>query len=145
LASRSQDLTAEDDATMAAHDDMREEIRSLESRFDGLEKKVDQLPTKDDLSRFATKDDLLRFATKDDLVAFKDEIINNFRILAEDAKDSAKKAAEGFGATLYRIETDLADLNTKMDTKFSDHDKALGDHNERLMTLERARRRSRRS
>ena len=121
---------------MATNDDMREEILGLESRFDGLEKKVDQLPTKDDLSKFATKHDL---------VAFKDEIINNFRILAEDAKDSAKKAAEGFGVTLGRIETDLADLNKKLDTKFSDHDKALGDHNQRLMTLERARRRGRRS
>lgn len=129
---------------MATNDDMREEIPSLESRFDGLERKVDQLPTKDDLSRFATKDDLLRFATKDDLVAFKDEIIGNFRILAEDAKDSAKKAAEGFGATLERIETDLADLNRKMDTKFSDHDKVLGDHNQRLVTLERGRRNTRR-
>lgn len=138
---------------MATNDDMREAIRGLESRLDGLEKKVDQFPTrddllrfatKDDLSGFATKDDLSRLATKDDLAAFKDEIIGNFRVRAEDAKDSAKKAAEGFGATLDRIETDLADLNKKMDTRFSDHDKALGDHNQRLVTLERARRKTRR-
>ena len=138
---------------MATTDDMRDQIRSLESKFDGLEKKVDQLPTRADLSRFATKDDLSGFATKadlsafatrDDLVTFKDEISNNFRILAEDAKESAKKAAEGFGATLERIETDLADLNKRMAAKFSDHDKALGNHSQRLVTLERARGRSRR-
>ena len=76
---------------MANNDAMREETRRLESRLDGLEKKVDQLPTKADLSAFATKDDLLRFATKDDLVEFKDEIVNQCRVLAEDAKDSVKK------------------------------------------------------
>jgi len=120
---------------MATTDDMREQIRRLESRFDGLQKKIDQLPTRADLSGFATRDDL---------VTFKDEIINNFRVLAEDAEESAKKAAEGFGATLDRIETGLADLNKRMATKFSDHDKALGNHSQRLVTLQRARGRSRR-
>ena len=43
-----------------------------------------------------------------------------------------------------RIEGDLGDLNKKFDTKFSDHAKALADHNLRLVTLERSRRVSRR-
>lgn len=121
---------------MATDEDMRERLQSLETKFDGLERKIDQLPTKadlsgfatkDDLSRFATKDDLLRFATKDDLVAFKDEIIKNFRILADDAKESAKNAAEGYEATLDRIERDLGEMN-----------KSMAD---RLVTLETRRRR----
>lgn len=125
---------------MATDDDMRERIQSLETKFDGLERKIDQLPTKadlsgfatkDDLTRFATKDDLLRFATKDDLVAFKDEIIKNFRILANDAKESATKAAEGHQATLDRIERDLGEMNKRMGEKFSDHAKILANHNDR--------------
>ena len=109
---------------------------------------LSRFATKDDLSKFATKDDLSelraelsRFATRDDLVVFKDEIIKNFRILAEDAKDSAKKAAEGYGATLDRIERDLGDMNRQMGEKFSDHDRVLATHNDRLLTLEARRRR----
>lgn len=107
-----------DDASMATDDDMCERIQRLKSKFDDLEKKIDRLPTKDDLD------------------GFKDEIIKNCRILVEDAKDSAKQAAEGYGATLQRIETDLGKLNRKMDTKLSDHDRVLANYNERLLALE---------
>ena len=90
--------------------------------------------------RKQAKDDFTKFATKDDLVEFKDEIIGSFRVLAEDAKDSVKKAAEGYGATLERIETDLGELNRKVDTGFSDHHRTLANHNERLVALERSNR-----
>jgi hypothetical protein len=90
--------------------------------------------------QFATKDDLLKFATKDDLVAFKDEIIKNFRILSDDAKDSTKKA-EGFKATLDRIERDLGEMKKSMGEKFADHGKVLANRNARLVTLETRRRR----
>lgn len=125
---------------MATSDDMREQIRSLTEKVDGLEKKVDGLGLR--VGGLEQKVDLL--PTRDDLTGFKDEIINNFRILAEDAKASARNAAEGYGGTLDRIEQDLSELNKKMDTKFSDDDKALANHGQRLVTLERARRRSRR-
>ena len=111
---------------MATDDDMREQIRRLEERFDGLGKKVDRLPTRDELA------------------GFKDEIIKNFRILAEDAKQSAKNAAEGYGGTLEKIGRDLAELKQDMVTKFSDHDKALANHSQRLATVERSQRGSRR-
>ena len=111
---------------------MRESIQRLEAKFDGLEKKVDQLSTKIDVSELAIKGDL---------VAFKDEIIKNFRILADDANDSAKNAAEGYQATLDRIERDLGEMNKTMSEKFSDHDKVLSTHNNRLLTLETRRRR----
>ncbi|MEO8678616.1 MAG: hypothetical protein ABI665_06200 [Vicinamibacterales bacterium] len=150
---------------MATNDDMRERFDKLESRFDQLEKKVDQLPTKADwsgfatkadlsgfatkadlsgfatkadLSGFATKADLSGFATKADLIVFKDEIIKNFSILAEDAKVSVKKAAEGYAGTLDRIERDLVALNKKMDDNLSVHDQVLTNHVERIVALEQA-------
>ena len=130
---------------MAASDDMRDQIQGLTEKFDGLERKFDGLEKRFDglETRF---DGLERkvdgLPTKDDLSGFKDEIINNFRVLAEEAKESSRKAAEGYGATLERIETELGELNRKVDVKFSDHDKALANHNQRLVTLERRRRRS---
>jgi len=125
---------------MATSDDMREQIRSLTEKFDGFEKKVDGLGLR--VGGLEQKVDLL--PTRDDLTGFKDEIINNFRILAEDAKASARNAAEGYGATLDRIEADLGEMNKKMDSKLSDHAKTLANHNQRLVTLERRRRRTRR-
>jgi hypothetical protein len=106
--------------------------RTLEQKVDALERKVDQLPTHADLSKFATKDDL---------VVFKDEIIKSVRILSEDVKDTVKKAAEGYGATLERIERDLGDLNRKVDDNHADHSVVLANHGTRLTRLERSRRR----
>lgn len=127
---------------MNANDQMREDFRNLETKVDALQTQVAQLPTKADLSGFATKDDLSRFATKDDLVAFKDEILKNFKVLSEDAKESVTKAAEGYGATLERIERDLSVLNRKVDDGLFDHTRILADHSNRLVRLERKRRSS---
>ena len=62
----------------------------------------------------------------------------------EDLKGLVTSTAEGYGATLDRIEGDLGELNKKFDSRFSDHAKALANHNQRLVTLERSRRASRR-
>jgi ribosome-associated translation inhibitor RaiA len=118
-------LAAEDDATMAAADDMRERIQGLTEKFDRLERKFDDLGKKVD-----------QLPAKDDLTGFKDEIINNFRILTEEAKASARNAAEGYDATLKRIERNLVDLNQKVDSQLSDHGRVLANHNERLAALE---------
>lgn len=62
----------------------------------------------------------------------------------EDLKSLVTTTAEGYGGTLERIERDLGELKQEMVTKFSDHDKTLANHNRRLVTLERPRRRTRR-
>ena len=97
-----------------AGDDMSERILSLETKFDGLAKQIGQLPTKADFER----------------------ITNKVSILVGEAKEDVRKAAEGYKATLDRIERDLGELNQKVDVKLSDHDKILADHNERLVALE---------
>ena len=139
---------------MTTDDDMREEIQGLGTRFDGLEQKFGGLEQRFDgleqkFDGLEQKFDGLEkkvdgLPTRADLAGFRDEIINNFRILAEEAKASARLAAEGFDGTLKRIERDLGDMKQEMVTKFSDHGQALANHNQRLLTLERRRRRSRR-
>jgi septation ring formation regulator EzrA len=114
MARRSQDLAAEDDATMANDNDMNQRLERVETAVNGLEKKIDELPTKAD------------FTT----------LINKVTTLLEDSRDDVKKAAEGFQATLDRIETDLGELNKKVDVKFGDHDKVLANHNARITVLE---------
>ncbi len=63
---------------------------------------VGQLPTKDDLERFATKDDLERFATKDDLRSAVKELA-----LKEDVRDltqAVKDVLQGPGGVIKRLE-----------------------------------------
>ena len=50
----------------------------------------------------------------------------------ENLEGLVKVTAEGYGASLERIERDLGKLNSKFDTKFGDHDRVLADHNERI-------------
>ena len=51
-----------------------------------------------------------------------------------------KMAAEGYGATLGSIDRRLKRLEKKIDTKVSDHDHVLANHNERISSLEQKRR-----
>lgn len=122
---------------MAQDDDMRERLQSLETKFDRLEKKVDQLPTKAEWAEFATKADLAGFATKADLAAFTDTITDKMGIMLGDAKDSVKKAAEGYGGTLERIERDLSEFRSEWRNKSDDTDRVLTDHVNRIVALER--------
>lgn len=129
---------------MATDDDMRARIQSLETKFDrlelkvdNLEQKVDQLPTKADLAGFATKADLASFATKEDLKAFAETITHSMGIMLEDAKDSVRKAAEGYGGTLERIERDLSEFRSEFRSKSEDTDRVLTDHVKRIVALER--------
>ena len=131
-------------------------LETLARKLDELSTKLDLAPfatkddldrfaTKDDLDRFATKDDLDRFATKDDLARFAtrtedrfSELIAHSKMVAEDLKDTVKRAAEGYGATLDRIERDLGELTQKVEIGFADRDKILSDHEQRITTLEGA-------
>ena len=106
-----------------ANDDMNERLERVEAAVTEFEKKLEPLATKGDLTTLATKDDLTT-------------LTNKVTTLLEDARDNVKKAAEGFQATLDRIENDLGELNKKVDVKFGDHDKVLANHNARLVVLE---------
>jgi len=49
----------------------------------------------------------------------------------ENLETKVTLAADGYGATLKKIERELVDLNKKVDEKFADHDLVLTDHNRR--------------
>jgi hypothetical protein len=64
------------------------------------------------------------------------ELKRHAQIHKEELRDDVKKAAEGYDATLKKIDEELAALNKKVDTKFGDHDLVLANHNKRLTKLE---------
>ena len=57
----------------------------------------------------------------------------------ENLETKVTLAAEGYGATLKKIEGELVDLNKRVDEKFADHDLVLMDHNKRITALEKPR------
>lgn len=133
---------------MATNNDMRARLGRLEGKVDQIETKVDQIETKvgqietklDQLEKkvdlLPTKADLEGFATKADLVVFTDEIKNHMGIMLGHFKETVRNAAEGYGATLERIERDLREMNQRFDVKFGDHDGVLTNHNQRITALE---------
>jgi hypothetical protein len=89
---------------MATHDDMRERLERVEKKVDQLVTREGSaaLATKDDLTAFATKDDLKAFATKDDLKAFatRQELTEGFDRLSE---------------RMYGVEERMDAMNSRID------------------------------
>jgi len=67
------------------------------------------------------------------------ELKHQAQLHKEELKDDVKKAAEGYGPTLKKIEDELVDLNKKVDNGFHDHALALTDHSKRIIELEKRR------
>ena len=70
----------------------------------------------------------------------EDELKRHSTAHMESVKEEAKLAAEGYGATLGSIDRRLRRLEKKWDTKISDHDRVLDNHNDRISGLEHKRR-----
>ena len=151
---------AEDDATMAQKDQIQEmqqqfnELRQaiaadISERFDASERLLRDGISKDLDERFAASEqrltEKLTHVIVQQLETAQEHLEGRLQVHMEDLKGLVTTTAEAHGGTLDGITRKLGEMSEKMDTKFSDHDKALGDHNQRLMTLERARRRGRRS
>jgi len=93
---------------MTNNDDMREQLQRVESTVNGLAERVEGLEVK--VIELTTKVDQL--PTQADF----ERMTNKVSILVGEAKDDSKKAAEGYKATLDRIERDLGKMNRKVRT-----------------------------
>jgi len=108
-------------------------LGSVETRLGGVETRLGSVET--NLVQLATKVDAL--PTKNDIAVFTSEVKDQFGIMVADCTDSVRKAAEGYGASLTKIERELGDLNAKVHTQLADHVKILANHHERISALER--------
>ena len=122
--------------------------KDLDTKLDTREQRLRQGLSKDLDDGFAASErrltDNLTQVIVQQLETAQQHLEGRLQVHMEDLKGLVTSTAEGYGATLDRIEGDLGELNKKFDTKFSDHAKALANHNQRLGTLERSRRASRR-
>ena len=94
--------------------------------------------------RFAASEQRLTQVIVQQLETAQQHLENRLHVHMEDLKSLVTTTAGAYGGTLDGIERKLGEMNEMMETKFSDHDKALANHNRRLLELERPRRRSRR-
>ena len=69
-----------------ADNDNKELMQFLEKQFEGIYKRLDNTPTKDDLTKFASKDDL---------VATKEETMRHIGVLIEAVRSDIKIVIEG--------------------------------------------------
>jgi hypothetical protein len=107
MACRSQDPTAEDDATMPINGDhVSESLERLEGKIDALDKKVDALG-------------------------------NAMKVQFEQVREDIKTLGEGYEQGLKQIARQISDLGAKWSDKWSLHDIALKNHGKRITALER--------
>jgi len=112
-------------------DSVRQEIDpsfvAIDKRFDEIDKRFDEFEGR--LTSHIDKQ--LAGAVK--------ELKHQAQLHKEELKDEVKKAAEGYDATLKKIERELVDLNENVDTGFRDRDLVLKDHTGRIIKLEERR------
>ena len=73
------------------------------------------------------------------LAAAVQELKHQAQLHKEELKDEVKKAAEGYAATLKKIDRELGDLNRKVENGFRDHALSPKGHSKRLTALEKRR------
>ena len=122
--------------------------KDLDTKLDAREQRLREGLSKDLDDGFAASErrltDNLTQVIVQQLETAQQHLEGRLQVHMEDLKGLVTSTAEGYGATLDRIEGDLGELNKKFDSRFSDHAKALANHNQRLVTLERSRRASQR-
>jgi hypothetical protein len=129
--------------------ELREAIASdIAARFEASELRLREGLSRDLDDKFAVSErrlteNLTRVIVQQ-LETAQRHLEGRLQVHMEDLKGVVTTTAEAYGGTLDRIERDLGDLKQEMVTKYSDHDKELSNHGQRLATLERARRGSRR-
>ena len=81
--------------------------------------------------RVKTHLDTLEERVKTHINNFEQRAETRMKMHFENLETKVTLAADGYGATLKKIERELVDLNKKVDEKFADHDLVLTDHNRR--------------
>ena len=107
---------------------MQERLERLEQKVDQLDGKVQQLTA--EVKTVGAKVD----ANTERL----DRVERTFasKIEIENLRDLVQRSAEGFGATLDRIERGVNEIRREWQLKWEDHDHILRDHARRITRLE---------
>ena len=125
--------------------DLRQAIASdIDERFQASERRLRDGLSKDLDERFAASEQRLTQVIVQQLETAQQHLEGRLQVHMEDLKGLVTTTAEAYGGTLDGINRKLGEMNEMMETKFSDHGKTLANHNRRLVTLERPRRRTRR-
>jgi hypothetical protein len=115
--------------------------REIEPRFVAINKRFDdfQSPLTNIDSKLSGTEGRLTAHVDKQLDAAVTELKHQAQLHQEELKDDVKKVAEGYDATLKKIERELVDLNKNVDTGFHDRDLVLTDHSKQISELKKSR------
>jgi DNA anti-recombination protein RmuC len=106
-------------------------LAAIAERFDAVDQRLDKVDQRlDKVDQRLDKVDQ-RFDK------MEERVLDAFKTQTEDLRDLVMKAAEGYGATLDRIERTLADSHREWREMFAVHDRVLENHGDRISALER--------
>ena len=116
--------------------------KRFSKRFEEAEERLEERLAKrvaDDVNaRFVERFQAAETRLSAQFTGAEERLATGAKMHMEELRSMIKVTAEGYGATLDRIDRQLAELNAKFDTKFGDHDKVLLDHASRISALERS-------
>lgn len=122
-------------------------ISDLDAKFEASERRLRESLAKDVSTAIEASEARLQQGLTQEMArqlgTAEKHLAGQMQMHAEELKELVKKGAEGYGGALEGIQRNLADLNKKVDDKFSVYDKTLVNHAGRISTLERRRPRRR--
>ena len=116
----------------SSSDDERIAVADMDQNFQELAREIAE--TVEARLRTAFVDSEARI--KEHIDKFEDRAEKRMQMHFENLEGTVRLAAEGYGSTLEGIDRKLAEMNTRFDEKFGDHDLVLADHNKRISKLE---------
>lgn len=109
-------------------------LKGIKPRFEGLEKRFAGIE-----SGFEGLEGRLTTHVDKQLAGAVAELKHQAQVDKEELKDDVKKAAEGYDATLRKIERELSHLNEQVDNGFRDHALAIKNHSNQISELQKRR------
>lgn len=137
-SSSSMDPQFEELARHIADDVEKRFSKRFEEAEERLEERLAKRVANDVDARFVERFQAVEARLSAQFTGAEERLANGAKMHMEELRSMIKVTAEGYGATLDRIDRQLAELNAKFDTKFGDHDKVLLDHASRISALERS-------
>jgi hypothetical protein len=129
-----------DGAMQERFEKLADTVSAHARQFDAIERRFDTVD-----QRFDAVDQRLDAIDRrlDGLDQRFDDVLRAFKIESENMREYVAKAAEGYGATLERIERRLEEGLRQSQETFALHSHILQDHGGRITALERRNKRQR--
>jgi chromosome segregation ATPase len=128
------------DAVDRRFDAVDQRFDAVDQRFDAMDQRLDGVDQRlDGVDQRLDGVDRRLVDMNDAMEVRHSRLLDAFKVESERVREAIAKAAEGYGATLQRIERTLDESQRDWQQRFALHDRALKNHARRITALERAK------